>query len=67
MSASVWILVVLLVTIAVVMGRRLYGKTLDQLFDETEQDHHRIHAVLARHPQGGTWQQYSRWLAEAEE
>jgi len=35
---------------------------LDQLIDRAEHEHHRVHKVISRHPRGGTWQQYQRWL-----
>ena len=61
----VWIVVVLLVIICALFGRRLYGKTLEQIFEETEREHIRVHSVLAQHPRGGTWAEYKRWLDAA--
>ena len=65
MASSVWILVIWVVAICALMGRRLYGKSLQELFDESDREHHRVQAVIARHPHGGTWHQFSRWLAES--
>jgi len=61
---SVWILLVLLVAIVALMASRTRGRSMDQLFAEREREHHQVHAVLARHPHGGSWREFSRWLDE---
>jgi len=64
MNGSVWIVVLLLVAMAVYMGRRLWGKSFDELFADQEREHHHVHRVLARHPHGGNWTDFRRWMDE---
>jgi len=64
MDGSVWILLVLLLAMAAQMGGRLWGKSFDELFADQDRAHHHVHAVLARHPQGGTWRDFRRWSEE---
>lgn len=61
---TVWILLVLLVAILALMVPRMRGRSMDQLFAEREREHHHVHAVLARHPHGGDWRAFSRWMEE---
>ena len=64
MFSSGWIVVVLLVAIAALMAWRMRGKSLERMFEDAEREHHHVHDVIARHPHGGTWWEFSRWLKE---
>ncbi len=36
------------------------------LFRHQARGHHHVHQVLAKHPQGGAWQEHEDWLREAD-
>ena len=63
-EGSVWIVLVLLVGVATYIGRRIWGKSFDDMIADQEREYHDIHAVLARHPKGGTWPEFRRWMEE---
>lgn len=41
---------------------KVRGCSFDDLLDRATDEHHRVHAVLARHPHGGTWAEYKGWM-----
>ena len=42
--------------------QRARGHSLRALIDSTGDGHHQIHAVVQKHPRGGSWQQHKQWL-----
>lgn len=62
MIESVWILHGLLAAILIYFWWQVRAASMDALLARATREHHRVHAVLARHPRGGTWRQYRRWL-----
>ncbi len=51
--------------LAALFRRRVRGQSLDDLLARATHDHHHIHRVLAKHPQGGSWKEYQAWMREA--
>ena len=47
------------------MWQRVKGKTLISLVDESHHLHQQVGEVYARHPAGGNWEKYQRWMDEA--
>lgn len=67
MFESGGILYVLLAALLYMFRRHTRGCSLEDLLERSERDHHAVHAVLARHPRGGSWPQFRRWLREERE
>ncbi|MGI9383407.1 MAG: hypothetical protein ACR2PO_09645 [Methyloligellaceae bacterium] len=38
------------------------GASFDDLLERATDEHHRVHAVLAKYPDGGAWDEYKRWM-----
>jgi hypothetical protein len=60
------LLYVLAVGIAVwfiqrIRGRRFAGRSFNEILDSRSAEHHRVMAVFAEHPHGGTYRDYRRW------
>ncbi len=62
---SGFLLYVLVAALLVLFRRQLRGQSFDGLLMRAARDHHRIHRVLAKHPQGGGWKEYQAWMREA--
>jgi len=58
------ILYVLLFAILLVFWWRTRRQSLGDLLERATRDHHHVHDVLAKHPRGGTWKDYKRWMQE---
>ncbi len=39
----------------VLFWRHVWGLSFDALLARAEREHHRVHRVLAKHPEGGAW------------
>ncbi len=61
-SGSLLYLVV--AALLVLFWRHVRGLSFDALLDRAARQHHHVHRVLARHPDGGAWQEYQDWLRE---
>lgn len=57
----------LLVLIVLLFWRQARGCSLDDLFARDLDLHRRVHRVLERHPLGGSWRQFRRWMEEEKE
>lgn len=66
MTVSGVVLYLLAVAIAFVFWRKVRGRSLDDLLVRSGERHRRVHRVLARHPGGGTWQEFRAWMREDE-
>lgn len=66
MIDSGYIIYALLALILWVFWKRVRGQTLEQLLHEGALEHHRVLEFHQKHPQGGTWGEYKRWLTEDE-
>jgi hypothetical protein len=50
----------------VLFWRHLRGLSFDALLARAAEEHHHVHRVLAKHPEGGSWRTYRAWMrAEA--
>jgi len=59
-----WILYGLLVAIVALMWRASRGHDLVGLIERGAREHRRVARIIARHPEGGSWPEVRRWLAE---
>ena len=57
-------LYLILLTLVVWFIRRAWGKSMDDLFVQSDHEHHQVHGVIAKYPRGGTWSQYLAWMQE---
>ena len=64
MAASGWIVYALLLVLLLMFWRKARGRSLDALIEHGARDHHRVHKVLAKHPEGGTWTDHQHRLSE---
>jgi len=62
-----WLLYVVLAVLLYYFWTKVRGCSPDDLLERATHDHHRVHDVLAKHPQGGSWAEYKRWMAEEAE
>ncbi|MFC1666067.1 hypothetical protein ACFL17_10680 [Pseudomonadota bacterium] len=46
------------------MWQQVKGKSLAVLIDESHHLHQRVGEVYAKHPAGGTWGKYQKWMHE---
>ena len=61
------ILIPLLLAILYYFWRQVVGLSMEGLFKRSASEHHRVHKMLAKHPDGGSWQDYQRWMREAKQ
>jgi len=59
------ILIPLLLAILYYFWRQVAGLSMDDLFERSASEHYRIHKMLAKHPDGGTWLDFQRWMDKA--
>ena len=54
----------LLAALVFLFWRRARGRPLDDLVAGQADAHEHVHRVLAKHPHGGTWRQFVRWMED---
>ncbi len=52
----------LVAALLVLFWRHVRGLSFDALLARAAREHHHVHRVLAKHPQGGTWRAYQDWM-----
>ncbi len=63
---SGYLLYLVVAALLVLFWRHVRGMSFDGLLARAETAHHHVHRVLAKYPDGGTWQEYQDWMrAEA--
>ena len=63
---SGYLLYLLVAALLVLFWRHLRGESFDGLLARAASEHHHVHRVLAKHPEGGTWQEHQdRMRAQA--
>ncbi len=62
---SGFLLYVLVAALLVLFRRQRRGRSFDDRLARAAGDHHRVHRVLAKHPQGGCWKEIQAWMREA--
>lgn len=65
MTSLAPILIPLLLAILFYFWGQVAGLSMQDLFKRSASEHFRIHKMLAKHPDGGSWQDYQRWMGEA--
>jgi len=56
----------LLALLLLMFRRAMRGRSFAEMMARSEGEHHRVLRVIKRHPQGGSWREYRRWM-EGEE
>ena len=56
------ILIPLLLAILYYFWRQVAGLSMDGLFARSAEEHDHVLKVLAKHPDGGSWQEFERWM-----
>ena len=64
MAASGWIVYALLLALLFMFWRKARDKSLDALIEQGFEEHHHVHGVLTKHPEGGTWTDHQRRMSE---
>ncbi len=62
-----WIVYLLLLALLWLFWSRVRGLDTDGLLERDARLHERVHRVLGRHPEGGTWPEFRAWMRAAEE
>ena len=62
---SGFLLYVLVAALVVLFQGQVRGQSFDDLLARAARNHHQVHRVLAKHPQGGSWKEYQAWVREA--
>ncbi len=58
------ILYLLLALLLWLFRREARGQSFDELLRRSQDEHHRVHRLLARHPRGGAWAEHKAWMAD---
>ena len=64
MAAFGWIVYALLLALLLLFWRKARRRSLDALLEQGVEEHHHVHRVLAKHPEGGTWKDHQRRMSE---
>ncbi len=62
---SGFLLYLLVAALLTLFRRHSRGQSFDDLLARAARDHHHVHRVLAKHPQGGRWKEYQAWMRAA--
>ncbi len=64
--SSGYLLYLLVAALLVLFWRHVRGPSFDALLARAAKQHHHVHRMLAKHPEGGTWREYQdRMRAES--
>ncbi len=65
-ASAGYLLYLIVAALLVLFWRHIRGLSFDALLARAAKQHHHVHRVLAKHPEGGTWHEYQVWVqAEA--
>ncbi len=59
-----WLLYIVLAALLFFCFPHFRGKSMDDLFADDDDLHHRVHRIGKKHPRGGTWGEYASWVEE---
>lgn len=59
-----WLLYVVLAVLLAYFWSNVRGCSFDDLLERAIREHHRVHAMIAKHPSGGTWAEHKRWMRD---
>ncbi len=62
MAALGWFLYLVLAVLLYYFWTKIRGASFDELLDRAHDEHIAVHKVLKKHPEGGTYEEYQRWL-----
>jgi hypothetical protein len=63
---SGYLLYLVVAALLVLFRRHVRGMSFDGLLARAANEHRQVHRVLAKYPDGGTWQEHRDWMrAEA--
>jgi hypothetical protein len=65
-AASGYLLYLLVAALLVLFWRHVRGLSFDALPGRAAREHHRVHRVLAKHPERGAWRDYQDWMKTAD-
>ncbi len=60
--SSGYLLYLLVAALVVRFWPHARGLSFDALLARAAREHHHVHRILAKHPQGGTWRAYQDWM-----
>lgn len=60
-----WMLYIVLAVLLFFVFPHFRGKSMEDLFEDSEALHHQVNAVGAEHPRGGSWAQHRAWMKDA--
>ena len=64
---SGYILYAFLFLILISMWRRVRGQSFYDLLARSAREHHLVQEIATKHPYGGTWREFKRWMQEEED
>ncbi|HJO71922.1 MAG TPA: hypothetical protein QGG32_03595, partial [Rhodospirillales bacterium] len=59
-----WIVYALLLALLLLFWRKVRRRSLYTLIEQGTEEHHHVHRVLAKHPEGGTWTEHQHRMSE---
>ncbi len=65
MSTAAWggfLLYLVVAALLVLFWQHVRGLSFDALLARAAKQHHHVHRMLAKHPDGGTWREYREWM-----
>ncbi len=62
MTSGGYLLYLVLAALLVLFWRHVRGLSFDALLARAAREHDRVHRVLAKHPEGGSWGEYLDWM-----
>ncbi len=64
MASSGWAVYVLAAALGVMFWRHGLLQGLDRRLAAADEEHFHVHRVLHKHPHGGSWSEFKRWMNE---
>lgn len=62
MAEMGWLLYVVLAALLFYFWTKVRGASMDELMERQHEEHVAVHKVLHKHPKGGTYEEFSRWM-----
>lgn len=62
MGASGWLLYVVFAALLYYFWTKVRGVSHDELMERGHEEHVAVHKVLHKHPEGGTFAEFQKWL-----
>ncbi len=65
MASAGYLLYLVMAALLALFWRHVRGLSFDALLARAAREHHHVHRVLAKHPEGGGWRAYQDWMRAA--